>query len=963
MAGNSLVEIVEKMKAGTITRGWGAICGFTRDNLNRVLMQQWLAKYDGKQYLPMFSGKMDLNNAKTEYGELKNVMLGKPLLSFEPSTLLNSKAKLTLSMLGGNFAAFDDTYGLLYEFEITEDLGYTLVVELDLSVITGHIDRRGRVTMDLSKGTKFTCNLAAPAESQAKIGAWFDQTFKALPPELQVYVLGLLDLKGESDLIPKSFMLLTQPAPGSKVKGALNAGDGAVLVMVQLRGDSSPGSIPGSTFPYLFPNDGDYSAFMLLAEKYASRSDPEKEEWIQTLLFPGEKNTFVETSRHTPKDMVVFGRLAPAQTSLTIVPDMHVMKAGGAPVAYKAYFNGAVKAVTWRVESLNSNTSAGTINPATGLYQPVSASVIGRELVRNVIVASYEDPVTKLKHEVRALLLVSTRAMGISPGVATRIEGQTRTVTFVATALSGSKLTWKPPKYGKLVANGNTAVYTPPPASIRRRLPEWAVEDSVVVTDDKGESIEATVVLTKAAATLKIDPPFVNGLARSGAVSFSAPIPEVNVETKWSVIGEGTITPEGVYKASATNTRAHDVVTCEISYMDVPLYAGFSIVRLARHNEEPGWTELEQFKLEALSAKRAFANGRQQIHVEAIIETNGARLTLEEESSLRIYYVNSNQQVIDVPAEQEGIEPEPPLPTPLWAQTRVANRFKPFPNNSTVDKRSGKRAGIPNRVSVFMVNRAVETTRFYAVLHDAQGIPWRSDIVSTNEGIITLERVPVPTADIEHFKLSRFRAEGGGGVEDPQNPDADFDYYLDTRDNWTLSYQRDGQVGVNFQIADVRGSKSAVQWESTANNETMFSYFGYSYNDPLKKEDQSVVHYDKVLIENLGIPVNPVITPALAEGVFKISLFRLGHSHAIRQDKFPALHALRNKTLNLDLTDNEGNEHSLYIGIRPTDRNRLYVDFRDGKLRSRKLSKPGSRDTKKASVKKLGGKVDATSKA
>jgi hypothetical protein len=239
---------------------------------------------------------------------------------------------------------------------------------------------------------------------------------------------------------------------------------------------------------------------------------------------------------------------------------------------------------------------------------------------------------------------------------------------------------------------------------------------------------------------------------------------------------------------------------------------------------------------------------------------------------------------------------------------------------------------------------------------------WRSDVESSTDGIITLERVPVPTPDIDHYKLTRFRAEGGGGVDDPQNPEADFDNFLDTRDNWTLSYQRDGQVGVNFQIADVRGSKSAVQWESTANNETMFSYFGYSYNDPLKKEDQSVVHYDKVLIENLGESVNPVITPALAEGVFKISLFRLGHSHGIRQDKFTALHVLKNKTANLYLTDIEGNEHALYIGIRPTDRNRLYVDFMDGKLRSRKLARTGDRDTKKASVKKPRGKVTATSK-
>ena len=132
MASNSLASILEKMKSGSITEKWGAVCAFDRERLNRVLQQQWIEKYDGTQYLPVFSGQMDLNESRTEFGVLKDVLLGKPLLSFEPAALDNSRAVLTLSILGGTFTANEIDAGVLYSYTITEAQGYTLKVVLDL---------------------------------------------------------------------------------------------------------------------------------------------------------------------------------------------------------------------------------------------------------------------------------------------------------------------------------------------------------------------------------------------------------------------------------------------------------------------------------------------------------------------------------------------------------------------------------------------------------------------------------------------------------------------------------------------------------------------------------------------------------------------------------------------------------------------------------------------------------------
>ncbi|BBH34843.1 hypothetical protein [Pseudomonas sp. St290] len=939
MATNSIADIVEQMKEGSITWGWGAVCVFNRERLNRVLQQQWLDKYDGSNYLPVFSGTMDLNATRTEYGVMKNILLGKPLLSFEPARLDTSRAKLTLSILGGNFSVHEKTRGLLYEFDITEAHGYTLTVELDLSLVVGVVDRLGRVTLDLSKGTKFSCNLSGHKESQDKLGEYFDQRFKELPPERQVYVLGILDLKGGSDLTPTNFIVLTQRAPGAAVAGAKNASDGAVVVMVKLRGSAHGGDIPSpERFPYLIPDDSDqdYSATIVLAQEYVDRSDDDKLELIHSLLFPGQKNTFVEHTRRQPADLVIFGSLAPTRTSLVIEPAVHVMKAGSAAVEYKAYLNGTATNVTWSVKSLNSNTSAGSINPTSGLYQPVAAANLGRDLVRNIVTASYVDPQTRLKHEVQALLLVTTQSMAISPGVVGRIEGEAKTVTFVATALRGATLTWRQPTYGTLSATGNTAIYTPPSTVELLALPEFTVVDTITVEDDTGETVEAAVVLTRAAPTLEIEPRYAANVGRSATVTLTeksgAP---ATIERTWRVIGDGTVSDDGIYTAPATPRRPYDIVRCEISASGMLLYAGFSIIKLASHIEEAGWTGLTSFKLVPLRSEQVFGNGFQQLPLQAIIETNGDKLTHDEEASLRMVYVRSLQIVPEIPALQEGIEEDDtPETHRLWAQTTIANRFKPFPGSAPRDTQTepDKRAPLPNRVDVFMVTRSTQPTQFYAQFDDALGNPWRSDMEpnpGNPDGIITLTPVPAPTPDIDNYKLTRKRVDGGGG-SDPDS-DYDFDWFLKTTDYWALTYRRDGQIGVDFLTAEVRGLRSIVQWESPAPNETMFSYTGYGYNDPLKPNDGNIMRYEPLLVENLGIPVKTEMEPgnSLDEGKFRIGVFRCEHSDGIRQDQRVKLHPLRFEKLKVYLTDDEGNHHKLAIGFPASDRNRLYVDHLD----------------------------------
>jgi hypothetical protein len=950
MASNSLASILEKMKDRSITERWGAVCAFDRERLNRVLLQQWLEKYDGSNYVPVFSGEMHLNDSKTERGVLKDVLLGKPLLSFEPAALDNSRAILTLSILGGSFTAHEIKTGVMYSYEITEAQGYTLKIKLDLSLVVGEIDRLGRVTLDLSKGTEFACNLAGPVPSQQKIGEFFHEKFNKLPPERQVYELGVLDLKGGGDLTPTNFILLTQRAPGADQPGALNFDDGAVVVLIKLRGNAMGGDIPSKDrFPYLIPDDEEngvrkYSATMVLAQEFVSRSDDEKLDLIRSVLFPGEKNVFVEHLRETPRDMVIFGSLDPSRTSLTIEPAAHSLKAGGSPLSYKAFFNNApVSGVTWSVKSLNTIESAGSIS-TSGVYQPVSAAKIGKQSVRNIVTATWTEPANGDKparlHRVSALLLVTAEAMTVSPACVPRQVGGAR-VTFVATALSGSTLTWSQPAYGTLVATGNTAIYTPPTNA--DDLPEHLMVQPIEVRDQSGESVQACVVLSKFPPTMTIEPAFVSSIGRSTTVELEtitdAP-PEF--ERRWEVLGDGTV-QNGIFTAPTSSARPYSVVKCDIYYPGggILVRSGYSIIKLKNFDEEPGWNKLTKFALTALRSPKVYANGYQQLAIEAHIETDGLPLTPEEEDTLMIYHRRSRQRVAELVPGQEGI-PYDPLTPVLWAQTRVPNRFRQYLGNLQNETTSAPAAGTPNKITVYLVCRDTQVTEFYASVEDPNGLPLDSDVYPGHEdGTIKLEPVPSPETHPQDFKFTRRRIVGGG-PEDPENGEEDegFDMYLETTDYWDLTYKKGGQVGgtalsfeaVEFQTLDIAasGKLSIVKWESPFENEKMFTYTGYAFNDPRVAGDQNVMVYDSKIKENAKL--KPVLEHKLAsdiaQGRFLIGVFR---RIDIRQADWngdpgnPDLYPLK-EPLKVILTDTEGHRHPVRISFPANNRNRPSVE-------------------------------------
>lgn len=962
MAGNSRAYILEHMKAGSITRGWGAITVFNRTRLNRILLQQWIDKYDGNAYMPPFSGRAFINPDKTEYADLYDIVLGSPRLSFESADFNNSVATLTLSVLSGTYTHYTNASSMetvLKTFPITEALNYTLKVEVDLSVATGEVDDLGRVILDLSRGTRFECDLAESTAARKALGTYFEERFSELPAHRREFELGLLNLKGYSPLTPKRFEIRTQAAPGGTDIQSSNYRDGAVVVFIQLRASEFGGGMPPSNFPYLIPDDQDaqgdkYSATLILAKEFVPYADDDKLALINSLLFPGEENVFIEKDRDTPHDMVVFGNIDPSRTAITIDPPMHSLRAGSGPFQYRALRDGKpLSGVTWSLRSLNTNGSAGAIGRTTGLYTPVVMGQLGSEAVRNVVTASYTDSATGQQHQVSALLLVVNEPVTISPAFApVLLRGTQQPISFVASALSGTELAWNKPQHGSLVVSGNTATYTPPAQPLAEDIVVQLIEARNVAT---GESVKASVLLLKYATDFDITPGFTRALNRSANVQLKENDRQPQLKRRWTVVGEGRVSDTGLYTAPATFSNPVAIVVCELlDNANEVQYYGYSIVDLTNSTTEQSWRGLNKFNISKV-VDTAYSNGMQQMVVKVIIETTKYNnvvyeLTEDEKATIRLVTKSNRDELPFIGVGEEGIEFGMPQ---VWATNLKKNRFMTSSNPQLLDptqERSPNGSVLETDLDLYVhvrgpkPNEAPPKEQFVACFTGANGQgTFYSDLHPDNndnedQGHVTLTPKVPPVKVPTDYTFTDDRVAGGGkeGEGRPTGPgwdplppgENDFDYFLKTTDYWRVGYKREGIKDLLFTRCHFEGHQSLVQWESEYPNETMFTYTGFAFHQFAPGGENvpgnRAVSFDK-LIEDSSLvlktvyenPENPV------SGQLMLTLTRV---EDLRRSTATDLMALNNQSIIADLIDLEGNRHRLSFRVAADNRNKLLLN-------------------------------------
>ncbi|MBV4518735.1 hypothetical protein KVG88_01585 [Pseudomonas sp. SWRI74] len=269
MSGNSLASLLAWMKNSSRMLGWGLVVALERRRTNLIVVQEYIRRFRDHSYLPAVRGEvMIVDNKRMEL--IHDFVMDVPVLSFENANLNDSKALLTMSVMGGSQLTLEkESVGWkAYKVDEIDPLkGPKLYLDLLLNEVSGDVDQDGRVKLDLSKSDNFRLTFAETQHEQRLGGDFFKDLFNQLPDDQRVYELGKIE-RGTNELMrPLSFELRTQASssPAARDPKSPEFGDGAVLALVRME-KRLGGNFPGQNYKYLIPDDQgkDYSATVLL---------------------------------------------------------------------------------------------------------------------------------------------------------------------------------------------------------------------------------------------------------------------------------------------------------------------------------------------------------------------------------------------------------------------------------------------------------------------------------------------------------------------------------------------------------------------------------------------------------------------------------------------------------------------------------------------------------------------------
>ncbi|MBS3186323.1 hypothetical protein ACLPJF_08345 [Pseudomonas vlassakiae] len=924
---NSMKQLLERMSKGSVTEGWGAVAAYSRSRLNRLLEQQYLARLEDNSYLPPFSEVL-AGQAVGQRVRVQRLEFGAPLLSFSSASMENSRATLTMNIVSGTL---DKLGTLISSTVVTEALGLWVQLEVDLEVVVGEVSRYGRVSLNLSHAATITSNLFENTpDLNALLTAALQDWIHALPARYAVFELGTVDFSGYDPLAPTRFIIRTQAAPGARVLGALNHGDGAVLVFIQLRANAREGMRPGSNYPYLIP-DGDYSATLVLNENLLHHASDQGLELLARLLFP-ELNAFVKREDHTPRDRALFGNIDPLRTQLTLEPALGAVIVAGERQQFTlrdGFGQPVTTGVSWRALSPQSHTEAGHgVIDARGLYQAPAIADMGNELITAIVTAEREE--AGQTYRAAARLLVCAEHLLVTPSAGAFRPQQEQGLDVWNAGPKAASFELLEPRLGELAILGDKSARFVPYRQTQRRL--LAVQQ---VQASAGEQRNAALIMVNGEPLLPLEPPFMPRLGHGRTTQLS----EVNrimpnQARRWRMLaGAGSVTPSGLFQASAQQQPQSNVVACEVVHNGVVFASGYSVLKQTDLAENDTWKALSLFtitvgKSGSGTVGNVASSGYQQLEVEITVQTQAVdgkdyKLSIDEIATLALYD-RSGQVIASLADSEEGIAEDE---GPAWRTSRVKNRFVLANDSQPVVGEGAAPHGDEDRTirQIFYLHRrgASGSTVFYAGFKSDSDV-WHYS-TDFSRGLNSTIEVRVLTPEpykSSDYTLVRKRVDGGGedeGSVDPESPD--FDLHPVTTDYWLLDYRAGTFYTADFVTAhegdlEADVNTSIVRWESTYGNEVYHSYTGYAFQNHGQAEPKNI-SFDDRMAEVLGR--NDFATPITSQyeaGLLLIANFR---NRDRRLDAVRDLdeYAKMSKPLRVRLRDSKGNEHVVQLDYLP----------------------------------------------
>lgn len=266
----SIDNLLDWLRETPRTLGWNAIIAYDRSKTNVVLLQEYIEKFSTESYLPPIEGQVPTTENEVEW--VYDYLIDAPRLSFENSVITASRAKLTMTIMGGSQVSIRQEPGSapavtrVSSYNALQGPKYT--VDIDLLIAEGSVDSAGAVKLDLGTGNNPLLYFAPTLNQRTKGGQFMKGKLSSFEPEIREFVLNEIGSQAGQFLQPTYFVIRTHAEVGAKTARAANFGEGAVLLFVTMNGEAN-GSIPAQDkdMHFLIPA-GDYSATILMGQRF-----------------------------------------------------------------------------------------------------------------------------------------------------------------------------------------------------------------------------------------------------------------------------------------------------------------------------------------------------------------------------------------------------------------------------------------------------------------------------------------------------------------------------------------------------------------------------------------------------------------------------------------------------------------------------------------------------------------------
>lgn len=268
-------ELLEWMELEPRTFGWDALVIYDQSQTNRLLIQEYINRYETGQYFePITQSQEIVPGSHWEY--LGNAVLDAPRLSFENSSFAGSKATLTMQLVSG--VHFSVARNPNEEKRVTSIHAYSplqgskLCAEFMLNETDGSVKDDGRVLINLAHGLDFRMVHGTSARLQTDLGEFFHLVFKGLDPDQQVFVLNEIVPYDDDDYFkPDEFRIRTMPDPEAANRRSDRYGKGSVMVFITSEGSPVPG-LPDAAVDWRYVLPEDNTASVLVSDAFMLRN-------------------------------------------------------------------------------------------------------------------------------------------------------------------------------------------------------------------------------------------------------------------------------------------------------------------------------------------------------------------------------------------------------------------------------------------------------------------------------------------------------------------------------------------------------------------------------------------------------------------------------------------------------------------------------------------------------------------